>query len=114
MAQRLVRLICPHCRGEEPVNAEMRAYLGVAEDEVFFHGSGCAKCNGLGVFRRTAVYELLCVDANLRSLIVPGAEADRIHEAAHAGGMRTITESALELARAGRISLAEVWRVRAD
>jgi type II secretory ATPase GspE/PulE/Tfp pilus assembly ATPase PilB-like protein len=50
----------------------------------------------------------------LRRLIVPGAEADRIHEAALAEGMVPITRHALQMARAGRISLAEAYRVRTD
>ena len=50
----------------------------------------------------------------IRSLILPGAEADAIHGAAIEGGMVPITQAAVRLARAGTISLSEAWRVRAD
>jgi len=66
------------------------------------------------VHGRRAVYELLVMSPRLRTLVVPGAEADRIHQVAIEDGMVPITQAAVALARAGAISLAEAWRVRAD
>jgi type IV pilus assembly protein PilB len=114
ISQRLVRLTCPHCRAVEAVDPHVREALGVRLDEVFHHGLGCSQCEGLGVFRRQAVYELLVMSPQLRELVVPGAEADVIHRVAVEEGMRPLTEAAVTLARRGAISLAEVWRVRAD
>lgn len=114
LAQRLVRLTCPHCREPEDVDPHVREVMGVGPEEVFQAGRGCPHCNGLGVHRRMAVYELLQVTPAIRALIVPGAEADRIHEAALAQGMVPITQAALALARQGVISLQEAWRVRTD
>ncbi len=114
MAQRLVRLTCAHCRQVEDVDPHVRAVLGVGPDEVFHIGHGCAHCEGLGVFKRRAVYELMVVTPRIQSLIVPGAEADRIHLAALEDGMVPITKAAVQLARDGLISLSEAWRVRAD
>ncbi|MGQ0799804.1 MAG: GspE/PulE family protein [Pseudomarimonas sp.] len=114
MAQRLVRLTCEHCKTPEVVAAHVRDLLGVAPDENFHSGRGCSQCGGRGVFRRSAVYELLIVTPALRRLIVAGAEADRIHEQALADGMVSITQAALTMARSGRISLQEAYRVRAE
>ncbi len=114
MAQRLVRLNCVHCLAEENPPDHVREVLGVQPGEIFRAGQGCPRCNGTGFFRRTAVYELLRITAEQRRLIAPEAEADRIHEQALADGMRSITAAALELARDGRISLSEAFRVRAD
>lgn len=114
MSQRLVRLTCPHCRRIESVTAHVRETLGVAADEVFHIGGGCNHCEGLGVYKRQAVYELLVMTPRIRALIVPGAEADAIHNAAIEAGMTTITQAAVRLARSGAISLSEAWRVRAD
>jgi type IV pilus assembly protein PilB len=114
MSQRLVRLTCTHCREVEQVDPGIREGLGVAADEVFFAGRGCSHCEGLGVHRRQAVYELMVLDARVRALVVPGADADALHRAALEGGMTPITEAAVALARQGAISLAEAWRVRAD
>ena len=114
MAQRLVRLNCEHCCEPEDVPEALRAALGVGAEEVFRTGRGCSYCEGLGVYRRTAVYELLIVSPAIRRLLVAGAASDLIHDTAIAEGMVPITQAALALARKGRISLAEVWRVRAD
>ncbi len=114
MSQRLVRLTCRHCREVEPVDRHVREALGIGLDEVFHHGRGCSQCEGLGVHRRKAVYELLVMSPRLRELIVPGAEADTIHRIAVEEGMRPITQAAVALARSGAISLTEAWCVRAD
>jgi type IV pilus assembly protein PilB len=114
LAQRLVRVNCRQCREPEAGEAHMREALGVAPEEQFQRGRGCSACNGQGVRGRRAVYELMEVTPEIRRLIVPGAEADRIHEAGLAQGMRSITQSALELARQGEITLAEAYRVRTD
>ena len=114
MAQRLVRLTCEHCRTVEEPPAAIRAALGVDADEEFSIGRGCPRCQGTGVFRRSAVYELMRITPEIRDMIEPGVQADRIHRVALAGGMVPITEAALRMARDGRISLAEAYRVRAD
>lgn len=114
MSQRLVRRTCPHCRIEEPVDMHVREELGVGADEVFYKGSGCHRCEGLGVYRRQAVYELLIMTPRLRRLVVAGADADAIHATALSEGMVSITQAAVALARTGIISLSEAWRVRSD
>lgn len=114
ISQRLVRLTCVHCREEEAIEPHVRGALGVGADEVFYIGRGCPQCEGLGVHRRQAVYELLVVGPRLRELLAPGAEADTIHRVAIEEGMVPITQAAVTLARSGVISLAEAWRVRAD
>ena len=114
MAQRLVRLTCEHCRTEEDVAPSIRDALGVGPQEVFTTGRGCSRCHGTGVYRRCAVYELMRITPAIRDLIEPGVDADRIHKAALDGGMIPITQAAVAMARQGRISLAEAYRIRAD
>jgi type IV pilus assembly protein PilB len=114
MSQRLVRLTCIHCREVEQVDPRVREDLGVGADEVFYAGRGCSHCEGLGVHKRQAVYELMVMNARLRALIEPGADADALHRTALEDGMTPITQAALALARQGTISLAEAWRVRAE
>ena len=114
MSQRLVRLTCPHCREVEQVSSHIREALGVGRDEVFHKGRGCVHCEGLGVRGRQAVYELLVMSPRLRTLVVPGAEADTIHQVAVEEGMVPITRAAVALARSGAVALSEAWRVRAD
>ncbi|HSH83865.1 MAG TPA: GspE/PulE family protein [Guyparkeria sp.] len=114
LAQRLVRINCPRCIEEEPVDATMRRFLGVGEDEVFHHGAGCEACNHTGFHGRMAVYELLVMTPELRQILRPDVSADEVRERARVGGMAALTENALKLAREGRISLSEVYRVRLE
>ncbi|HEX5755955.1 MAG TPA: GspE/PulE family protein [Arenimonas sp.] len=114
MSQRLVRLTCQHCKEVEEVSAHVRERLGVAPDEVFYRGRGCSHCEGLGVFKRRAVYELMLISPRIQALIKPGAAADEIHQVAIEEGMTPITQAAVAVAREGAISLSEAWRVRAD
>ncbi|HPW34012.1 MAG TPA: hypothetical protein PLF92_13995, partial [Arenimonas sp.] len=114
MSQRLIRLTCQHCRQPEMVDPHIRSILGVEQDEVFYSGTGCSHCDGLGVHKRQAVYELMLMTPRLQALIVPGAQADVIHRVAVEEGMIPITQAAVALARNGLISLTEAWRVRSD
>jgi type IV pilus assembly protein PilB len=86
----------------------------VGEDERFYVGAGCSRCEGTGVHGRQAVYELMPISAGLRGLIVPNANADAIHEKAVEEGMAPLTARALQLAREGVLSLAEVYRIRVE
>jgi type IV pilus assembly protein PilB len=112
LAQRLVRLNCPHCRRPEAVDASIRAELGVGEEETFLRGTGCDRCYGTGFQGRHAVYELLVVTPALRALIRDGADASELDAHARAEGMTTLTEHALAMARTGQVALTEVFRIR--
>lgn len=114
LAQRLARRNCSHCLTDEKVPDHVLEALGLDHHESFKVGAGCDKCNGRGFAGRIAVYELLEVTPGLRHLIQPGAAAQDIEERAISDGMRPLTEGALELARKGTISLAEVYRVRLE
>ena len=114
LAQRLVRLNCAHCKTEEPVDETIRRFLGVPAEEVFYHGAGCEHCHGTGFHGRMAVYELLLMSHAMRDILRQDVAADEIRQLAIEEGMVPLTQRALEVAREGRISLAEVYRVRLE
>ncbi len=114
LAQRLGRRNCKHCKVPEPVDPHVREVLGVGADEVFYIGQGCPKCEGRGVKGRIGIYELLEVTPEVSRMIVPGADANAIHELAVQQGMISVTQNAIALARAGVISLHEAFQVRVD
>jgi type II secretory ATPase GspE/PulE/Tfp pilus assembly ATPase PilB-like protein len=114
LAQRLARRNCRHCKVPEPVDPHVREVLGVGLDETFWVGQGCPKCDGRGVRGRIGVYELLEVTPEISALIVPGADANAIHDLAQRQGMTSITRAAVELARGGVISLQEAFAIRVD
>jgi type IV pilus assembly protein PilB len=114
LAQRLVRRNCPHCVTEETVEPVVRKFLGVEDDEVFYRGGGCDKCNQTGFSGRLAVYELLRATPELRDRIQEGITSDELHEQALKDGMMPLTQNALAQARQRKIALAEAYRVRLE
>lgn len=112
LAQRLVRVNCPHCIEAEEVGPEIYEALGVTSQEQFWRGRGCEQCNNTGYKGRMAVYELLQMTPNLRAHILRGVSADILHAQAVTDGMLPLTQNALNAAREKKTSLAEVYRVR--
>jgi len=114
LAQRLARRNCPHCLVADSHDPHMAEVMGAQADESFYRGQGCSQCEGTGISGRVAVYELMTVDAGVRRLIEPHADADAIHQHALEQGMTTISQHALSLARGGTITLAEAFRIHVD
>src|SRR5690606_17147812 len=95
LAQRLVRRNCPHCAGEEAIDPWIREALGIGGDETFFKGAGCRACHNTGYAGRLAVYELMVMTAELRSMIIAGTSVDELERQAIASGMTPLTDHAL-------------------
>ncbi len=113
VAQRLVRINCPHCVEDAAPDAALLAAAGLTDPAGFRFraGRGCASCRGTGFKGRKAVAEVLALDDELREMIVTREPARRIKEAARRKGTRLLREAGLELVRHGETSLAEVDRV---
>ncbi|MCB1614601.1 MAG: type II secretion system ATPase GspE [Pseudomonadales bacterium] len=71
LAQRLVRVLCPHCKSEHRADQSECEFLGVdaADPPLIYRPQGCDKCNLQGYSGRTGIYELVAVDEKLRELI---------------------------------------------
>jgi len=115
MAQRLVRVLCPHCRESyRPVASERELLgLGSEHDEVeLFRACGCDYCNNSGYRGRTGIYELILVDDQMRTLIHEGrGEQELIAEARkHSMGIK---DSGRDRILKGETTVAEVLRVTA-
>ena len=115
LAQRLVRLNCPHCREEmHPDEAELLASgLTVADARSyrFMLGRGCGICRGSGYKGRRAISELLLLNDEIRELIIGREPIRRLKEAAQRSGTRFLRESALDLVKQGETTLEEINRV---
>jgi general secretion pathway protein E len=113
LAQRLVRVICPECKERVSSTADREALsaLGIGSDVPLFEGKGCEKCSFTGFFGRTGIYELLIVNDEMRKLVLKGADANQLREAAIRLGMKTLLQSGTEKIRAGMTTLSEVLRV---
>jgi len=115
MAQRLVRTLCNRCKREAPPDDVSRVALKVAPDDgPFFAPVGCRYCKNDGHTGRTGLYELMVVDAPIRSLVMSNPTHEQLRATAVAGGMSSLRDEGLTRARLGITSLAEVARVAQD
>ena len=115
MAQRLVRLVCVHCRRPVIVTAEALRESGLdttlAETHEFFEGVGCIECGGTGYRGRTALCELLDLTDDLREMILAQAPTSEIKQVMRAKGMRFLRDSAVEKVISGLTTLREINKV---
>ena len=115
LAQRLVRLICEHCK--QPVKATRQQLqesgLDPARfsDWTFYKGRGCIDCNGTGYRGRTAIAELLDMSDRIREMILQRKPGSDIKRAAKEEGMTFLREAALSKAFAGKTTLHEINKV---
>jgi len=114
-AQRLIRTVCPHCGVPTTPQPQdlVRLQLTAADvaDHRLLQGQGCGDCRGTGYKGRRSIAEILTLTDDLRELILEKRPMRQIKEAARRNGTRTLREAALDLARQGLTSLAEVRRV---
>ncbi len=85
LAQRLVRVICPHCKApvkyDDPSSPSGLA-LADWSDVTFYEGAGCFECGGTGFRGRSAIHELLDLSERIRELILNRRPASEIRRAA--------------------------------
>ncbi|MDP3789082.1 MAG: ATPase, T2SS/T4P/T4SS family, partial [Candidatus Omnitrophota bacterium] len=116
IAQRLVRVICPECKKEVKPSKEVLRELGVSEIKditkvKFYEGTGCDECKRTGYKGRTAIYEILVIDNDIRDLVMERKSADVIKKLAMEHGMRTLRQDGWEKIKMGITTPAEVMRV---
>ncbi len=115
VAQRLVRLNCPHCAAVDAPSTEELEASGFTREAVagweFRTGRGCGQCRGTGYKGRRAIAEIMMLDDGLREMIVSHAPIRQLKESARANGTRFLREAAVDLVRAGLTDLEEINRV---
>jgi len=115
LAQRLVRMICEHCRHEVNYTRELLAESGLPyeqwKDVRFYEGTGCIECHGTGFRGRTAICELLDLSDHIREMIVDRKPTSEIKRAARDEGMLFLREMGLLKVRTGVTTLRELNKV---
>jgi general secretion pathway protein E len=115
LAQRLVRVICPHCRKEHKPDSKLLRAMNLKPDEAakirFYAGQGCEQCRGTGFKGRTAIFEYLPTDDDIRREIIASSGADKIKKVAMKKGHRTLREDGWHKVRDGITTISEVLRV---
>ena len=113
LAQRLVRTICPDCKGKyTPTKEELKDIgLSPSDKSLFFRGKGCPKCMQTGYKGRIGIYELMLSDEKIKNAVIAKSSADDIRKLAIAGGMITLKEDGIRKVKAGVTTVEEVLRV---
>ena len=115
LAQRLVRVICEHCRKPVKYPESMLVESGLNPDEwrdfPFVEGAGCFECGGTGFRGRSAIHELLDLSEKIREMILDKRSTSEIKRAAREDGMTFLRESAVMKMRAGVTTLREINKV---
>ncbi len=113
IAQRLVRLLCVHCREAYPATAEERRLLKLDTDAPLqlYKPVGCRACSGKGYKGRAPIMELLVMDADLDELVARRATARELRDVAKSKGFQTLAEAGIRRIIDGESSVAEVSRV---
>jgi type II secretory ATPase GspE/PulE/Tfp pilus assembly ATPase PilB-like protein len=122
LSQRLVRKLCESCKEAYVPAPEILKQLGIPEGRIpaFYRPRQpdtekpkniCEKCNGIGYYGRTAVFELLIVGDNVRRIIATNPKIDLLRQAARKDGMVSLQEEGILLVAKGLTSLPELMRV---
>jgi general secretion pathway protein E len=115
LAQRLVRVACPHCQEPYlPSPAVLREMKLTADDLGGLKISqvrGCEKCSNTGYWGRTGIFEFLKVTDDIQKLILGKKDSNIIREAARKNGLRTLREDGWLKVKQGITTIPEVLRV---
>ena len=116
MAQRLIRLLCPHCKSQYMARDEDRDRMGEILPDLppslaIYRSKGCERCGYTGYRGRQGIFELLPVNETIRSAIVAGKDAGSIARSAYELGYRPLVHHGFRKVVEGITSLSEVLRV---
>jgi type II secretory ATPase GspE/PulE/Tfp pilus assembly ATPase PilB-like protein len=111
VAQRLMRRLCVVCQEPQTDRIPEKVARLLPPGAKLLRAVGCPDCAQTGYRGRFSIVEILTMTPELERLIASGATADRIADAARAGGMHSLWESGLRHVAAGETSIDELLRV---
>ncbi|MDY6822566.1 MAG: type II secretion system ATPase GspE [Thermodesulfobacteriota bacterium] len=115
VAQRLVRVLCPHCKQpyapDEEAIKSINAAPALFEGKTIYRRMGCTKCLNTGYSGRVGIFEIMVLDETIKKMILTTHDSGRIEAAAIRQGMRTLRDDGVRKILAGVTSIAEVLRV---
>ena len=114
VAQRLIRRLCKKCNVSHKLPQKALLDMGFTADETkdlnILKPKGCEACNNTGYKGRTALYEVMKVTDEIRSLIITRSQSREIKKKAMEQGMLTLRRSGLVKIKNGVTSVEEVLR----
>ncbi len=111
VAQRLMRKLCPTCKEVAVDTIPDKLKKWIPGGTPLYRAAGCPDCVMTGYRGRFSIVEVLTVTPDVEKIIASGATADKIAEAGHVAGMRSLFESGISHVLRGESSLDELMRV---
>jgi type IV pilus assembly protein PilB len=113
VAQRLARILCPHCKQRTIISAQVVRDHGYAAqfDIEAYEPVGCVRCDRMGYRGRIGLFEVMIMSDALRKLTLERAPVDQMTAVAMREGMRRLRDDGLDKVKAGVTSMAEIARV---
>jgi type II secretory ATPase GspE/PulE/Tfp pilus assembly ATPase PilB-like protein len=113
VAQRLIRILCKHCKYPYQPDAIERKLLGLIHNEevTLYRAAGCEHCRHQGYTGRQAIMEILKMDSDIDDLVARRASIRDIKHAALESGFRPLAQDGIRRILQGATSVAEVSRV---
>ena len=108
VAQRLVRKLCPACKTVDDTDAARTSEFA---DTTVYRAAQCAQCGDIGYRGRTAIFEILEMNDQIREMIIEGRSPLLIRQKAIESGMITLRRAACEKVKAAVTSIDEINRV---
>ena len=120
VAQRLVRVLCGHCKtsrrlsADEVARDQRYASLGFRAGDTVYDPKGCEWCASSGFHGRQGLFEVMEVTPTVRNAIGPKTDTTTLEQIACRDGMTTMIEDGIAKCRAGITTIDEVFRVTAS
>jgi type II secretory ATPase GspE/PulE/Tfp pilus assembly ATPase PilB-like protein len=122
VCQRLLRILCYECKEAYAPQPQLLQQLGIPEGRIqAFHRPKppdpenpkdiCKRCNGIGYFGRTALFELMEVGENVRRVLIENPSLELLRQAARQDGMKNLQEEGILMVAKGVTSMPELMRV---
>lgn len=115
IAQRLVRILCRHCKTESPDDPVIYKALGISGEDLkgrtIYKANGCPECFNTGYMGRMAIFEIMVIDDNLKHIMIETYDSNRIKAVALENGMVTLRMDGVEKVLKGMTTVEEVLRV---
>ncbi len=111
ISQRLVRLICPHCKVEYRPRKELLDLYQLPAEQVYWRGAGCPQCRNTGYYGRTAISEILVCSKDICHLIGEDAPLKVVEEKARQTGFHDFAASGRAKVLNGLTDVDELYRV---
>lgn len=113
LAQRLIRLVCPHCKEWYEPEPMTLSQLGPSASHIqrLARGRGCRECRFTGLWGRTCITELMVMDGRIREMVTARRHADEIRREAMRHGMSLLRASGIRKIECGLTTVDEVLRV---